>query len=1595
MKIIKISNQGQHNLSSLELICKSLLWEGIISQKVQVSLTIVSYLQTIVLLIWGQIQVLPEEKRGDVLSDISSYMESVKIQAFLEYFFEESQYQIILSFLWVYFVLIILTLGIFYWKQKSGQYIRSFINSAMTHLSQIHVLFSFWIINVMMYYYIFLQSKRETENSDNLAYQAQSLALLVLNYLLAYLFALFAYNPFRGPDFLSCYRNTFQIWNLSIKSLLFLTLLIFNSREIVVQAWIFVVVSVFVCGIRYYKLLKSFPYYNYNAMKLHLICSSIEMEIVIVSFIGICLRNAENSSSFEILAWADVLLLPFAVIFGVSFLHRVAQQYSVRNDETLNSEDAVIKKVFSLMCILKKAKIKIDKNSNSDIFNVYFWGTQRDIHKNKALELPKVEKTTIENEFLIDKMKDHYNDMIESIINKTLQVTSQKLKDSNRLKMFLIDLSLDSNISFVLVLSYLSQVSKAHFSDRVIISKLRDKLQARLKRFLEDNQGKVLDIKTFLRLQAALDKFTKLIHSNTKKYVSFWSEYFKPKAHVVNFARRSHQIEKEADKIKQFWKMQTQKDKAFGISAQMIYTLYLSLTRAEPFEAYKISERYRLISQNQVQVQNSKQEQFSEEQLNHQQVFVIYASMAKETMGKISYVSQNVEELLDWIPDQLIGQNIAVLLPDFLSQAHHQVLQKHAKEGFQLSRIMRNVSTYIRDKRGYVSRCDIRISLYPYVQAIPMYVAAVRITSIQNSDILLSKTGDIQCFTQNMTKILELKLEHKYNLESLCQNVKEFEKIKDYYVQKDFPSDSKLSLKLSLLNPLSDQPMRNYNAQVTCETMGTLTYFALKLSKISRKGIGTRTLETTVQDSEVPDDVSENLFGSRIEIKKSFTKDRSTQIYQDSKSRSTFNQDPTPENISEQLLEDKKEPKSPLTRGKRVQFSQDSKSITTLKHIFMSDDKQATSTNVKVLREPERRKTKKDLVDIDTMVSSSLGSSSKDGNSRLERVMMKIPRNPKLSIFNILIILFAFISGGLLIYFQIANRNTLELIQYSIEIISQTIFLSQRFTDFNCYVRILWLITDNIYREGRYLEFGYDLTEWDFYSPYPTQVSIDINQRANNVSNFIEKLDPELQTKFYADRIPVWDPTSNNTLIPQPEYYNFFDMVTELSSHGIRIVPSGGPYDRSNPDMVFCVNNTYGDVLLAGEAKIPILQQDNELKMNNQIATIYGIIGGLIGASLCALYFFFRIEKEFIRTRNQFIAIFSSFDNNMIQDQVDQVKDFLQYLQIKDSKSKDGGTKTSLHKLDRDKLFISRVKPQKAKGSQHSKKLFDYRGLDTPLIIIFLSTFIVFLIILSFSLILLIVISNQKDTVITKMNLLTTADLYTFHYIDLFNEVYVFGQDGPNGQTRNIPVIDEFEIVYTYLQPAPAFYATELLDPKYGLTSDPLIAEILTGSLCDTIGSTDPIIEANCKTIGGGVLEKGLIGLNTYLISALDMVRKCFESILDDWTVDNRVACFSIYDFMFMELYYPFALTAYHYIDDLIREKIAEDVENSRNTAVLLIFLYFGMCIFVSGIIWFRTQKRLQNEMIGWRRMIKQIPHSILTENRVLRAYIMKNSDLD
>ena len=33
--------------------------------------------------------------------------------------------------------------------------------------------------------------------------------------------------------------------------------------------------------------------------------------------------------------------------------------------------------------------------------------------------------------------------------------------------------------------------------------------------------------------------------------------------------------------------------------------------------------------------------------------------------------------------------------------------------------------------------------------------------------------------------------------------------------------------------------------------------------------------------------------------------------------------------------------------------------------------------------------------------------------------------------------------------------------------------------------------------------------------------------------------------------------------------------------------------------------------------------------------------------------------------------------------------------------------------------------------------------------------------------------------------------------------------------------------------------------------------------------------------------------------------------------------------------------------------------------------------------------------MMGWKRMIKQIPHTVLTNNRAQRTYIKKNSDLD
>jgi hypothetical protein len=94
-----------------------------------------------------------------------------------------------------------------------------------------------------------------------------------------------------------------------------------------------------------------------------------------------------------------------------------------------------------------------------------------------------------------------------------------------------------------------------------------------------------------------------------------------------------------------------------------------------------------------------------------------------------------------------------------------------------------------------------------------------------------------------------------------------------------------------------------------------------------------------------------------------------------------------------------------------------------------------------------------------------------------------------------------------------------------------------------------------------------------------------------------------------------------------------------------------------------------------------------------------------------------------------------------------------------------------------------------------------------------------------------------------------------------------------------------------------------------------------------------------------------------------------------------------------VEDFYYDNLRAIMWVDELIRTQITNDFSSYEDSLIEIIIPYLIAYIIFGGMLSKKITRVLQREISDWRKVIRQIPHPIMSEDKQMKAYLAKISE--
>jgi len=158
------------------------------------------------------------------------------------------------------------------------------------------------------------------------------------------------------------------------------------------------------------------------------------------------------------------------------------------------------------------------------------------------------------------------------------------------------------------------------------------------------------------------------------------------------------------------------------------------------------------------------------------------------------------------------------------------------------------------------------------------------------------------------------------------------------------------------------------------------------------------------------------------------------------------------------------------------------------------------------------------------------------------------------------------------------------------------------------------------------------------------------------------------------------------------------------------------------------------------------------------------------------------------------------------------------------------------------------------------------------------------------------------------------------------------------------------------------------------------------GDLCHSFftGSSE------CKTIGGGVVTRGIEAIQSYMISNLVASKLRYDK--SDKTSQAIQEIFGYQSFVDADrIYSHYARPAYNAFVDLLKTNLQDHIKKIQSNFITLIIVFVVVVDVVLLLIWREIEKSMKRERIHIRRMLRMVPTNYVMTNKIFRGVLIRD----
>ena len=1536
---------------------------------------------------------------------------------------------------WIY-VIISCFIVIYFWFKVAKNYSKSSkTRNILYFILQIHHYFMFYIVNVIMMSILPLQIQQINNNSSSSekwrVLLGINIAAIAINYALGIISSSFCFDPFYSKNAFASQNVHFQLFTFVVKASMSPVIAFYSSLPFRASLAV-IILCLANSGYRVFFILHSFFFYHYKTAKLALFFGGIKLWISFVNLFLIVIYGTQQTSSLNTI-YLILLPLPLIIKYLLSDLAKSVESYMWRSAASCNTSRQVLMKIFAYQVFLDKVSIALNGNIPLNREELLFMGISSE-HSSTCTDSRCLcsyffkghHKSQVQ--LNVSGIREQLSVYIYKMSFTCLEEGICRIKENSNLKVFLANLIVTKSPDNLRpALSYLFSTADDKLGLYGWMKKmtLQHQVQQRINTITSANDGYKIDMVKFVGYHQATTNFCSQIVEAVDKYVSFWEEYRKTALKMVKVVEKSEAIEELAEIVDSLWKKYTEKYEYFFSVMHSSYCLYLNLVRNAPFASQEIS--LRSISHKNLRACSTKivSKYISELDLVSSQLMSFYISMSKERAGKILYVSENIEEFLGYVQQEIIGKNLDYLMPPHLVGRHDAYLHKHLEESQNfMSKDYDVHEGFMKTNKNTIKLCVAHITIFPYLNDELVYISAVKVIPTKSEYLFIDDMGFITSFSAGIASTLQLKTHNKIHIKDICIDVEKMNvifntqrslifnksrKITHYSkILDNLPSDRDLMKtnrnQSSNRNELSTEPvdlvfirqgddifMVKYKTQITQLDVGNTVYM-LTLDCISSVD-GDETARKNTKNLDISIEIITS--SSEMDVPHEIKKKQEIPIFP--KEMKAFTDDsPTytlsPDYSARNLILNTALSALRVTETHEniLQNSNILISPSPLLHLHADVDGSISNENIDSHRKfipkrkdlqqiPETPKFNGRITNRKPSEKSSVTSNTSNTYPKLEKAVYSIPANKYLNSLRCLGSLYLIICIILCVFLLFKIQHDLDLVKGNLSILTASNLRLQYITGLNRLARSLSLTIAGLISSSRYY---YTLGVPDVLNLmyYLIQDNLQhLNNENSMVRIALDSISQSLRKQFYLNLIPVLSQDQN-----MPSSLNTFDLASALAVRAQRLTKiTSTTLPSAIPDIDFILNNTMNGLLVQSEEITDIVMDDSFQKLESITnLTMYAIIiccvcGAIVISTFCYQQF------KLAQSRNRLIEVFASLDKNEIEENIRHVKIMKSkltriHLGVTKSKSRDVLSRSFRKKSNQ---------TVKTEGRVRSIPV-NLNGINAKIYKMIISIILLCQIMLAPFLIINAIVIAKNQTSAHEINTIQKINRNLYDMTIITVSIYEYVQFNGTTIIRNNPIGEEWEAAFQRSSNS----INSLAELAVGLThkSSKVEEEVglfLTGDLCKIV----PSISETCIIFKPGTVDKGIIGINSFFLSVLRDMKDTFD--LSDKSFTSAQKVLNTKDLILSEAVYLDAqMPAYQAFSQVIQSQAESHFQEAKNAllcpVIVAIVAYLITALFVGP----KLVKPFEKERGKWKKMLRKVPFNIVITNKLLKAYLAKEA---